>query len=78
MEIPALGLLVVRPGRFLHAGKHHALVGVGGRFFDQTYQSRYLRIRIAARCLKPAMLVGGVIDDEVDDHADAALLGSRG
>ena len=24
------------------------------------------------------MLVGGVVDDEVDDHADAALLGAVG
>ena len=29
MEIPGAGFLVARPGRFLHAGKHHALAGIG-------------------------------------------------
>ena len=50
----------------------------GGFFFDQTYQSRYLRVGVAARLLEPGMLVRGVVDDEVDEHADAALLGAVG
>ena len=50
----------------------------GGFFFDQTYQSRYFELRILARLLEPGMLVRGVVDDEIDEHADAALLGAVG
>ena len=37
-----------------------------------------LRIGIAARLLEPRMLIRGVVDDEIDQHADAALLGAVG
>ena len=30
MKVPGLGFLIVGPCRFLHAGKHHSLVGIGG------------------------------------------------
>ena len=43
--------------------------------FDQTYQSRYLECGIAPRVLEPGVLVRGVIHHEIDEHADAALLG---
>ena len=46
----------------------------GGRFFDQMYQSRSGDFAIAPRGLEPRVPVGGVIDDQVDDHADATLV----
>ena len=43
-----------------------------GWCFDQTYQSRYGE-SVAARGLEPRVLVRGVVDDQVDDDADAEL-----
>ena len=54
------------------------LLALAGFLSDQTYQSRYgesFELRAPA---KPGVLVGGVIDDEVDDDADAALLAAMG
>ena len=50
------------------------LSALAGRFVDQTYQSRYGEFGSRCAPLEPGMLVRGVIDDEIDDHADAALL----
>src|SRR6202043_2575850 len=36
------------------------------------------RVLRASRIAKPGMLVGGVVDDEVDDDADAALPAAMG
>ena len=46
-----------------------------GSSFDHTYQSRYGESGLAAGRLEPRVLVGGVVDDEVDDHPDAAVAG---
>ena len=54
------------------------LSAFGGFFFDQTYQSRYGEFGIAARLLEPGMLVGGVVDHQVDEDADAALFAAVG
>ena len=54
------------------------LSALRGFFSDQTYQSRYFDLGSRRALLKPWMLVGRVIDDEIDDHADPALLRSRG
>ena len=37
-----------------------------------------LRIGIAARFLEPGVLIGGVVDDQVDQHTNAALLRAVG
>src|SRR6516164_8938836 len=74
VEVPGAGFLVVRPGRFLHAGKHHALVGSGRLPFGPDIPVAMGRLLRASRRLEPNVCVRGVIDDEVDDHADAPLL----
>ena len=54
------------------------LPALAGRLSAQTYQSRWGESFAAARRLEPFMLVGGVIDDEIDDDANAALLAAMG
>ena len=76
VEVAFLGDGVARPRRLLHAGKHHAFIGVGGPLLRPDIPVAIFRFRIAPRLLKPGMLVGGVIDDEIDQHADAALRGA--
>ena len=78
VEEPGAGFLVVAPGRFLHAGKHHALVGAGRLFVGPDIPVAMRGILCSARRLEPGVLVRGVVDDEVDDHADAALLAAMG
>ena len=78
MEVPGAGFLVARPGRFLHAGKHHAGIGIGRLLVGPDVPVAIGRILRASRLSKPGVLVGGVIDDEIDDHADAALLAAMG
>ena len=78
MEVPGFCDLIARPGRFLHAGKHHALVGIGGLLVGPDIPVAIGRILVASRVAKPRMRVGGVVDDEVDDDADAALLAAMG
>ena len=50
----------------------------GGFFFDQTYQSRYFESGSLRACLEPRVFLGRVVDDEIDEHANAALLWRRG
>jgi hypothetical protein len=64
----------VRPRGFLHAGKNHSLVGAGRTLFRPDVPVAIFRLRIASCFLKPRVFVRCVIDDEIDDHADAALL----
>jgi hypothetical protein len=66
--------LVVRPHRLLHAREHHALVPTRRPLLRPDVPVAQRRFRIAPRSLKPRMLVRSVIDDQVDDHADAALV----
>ena len=54
------------------------LFAFGGLLLRPDVPVAILRVGIAARLLEPRVLVGGVVDDEVDDHADAALLGRVG
>ena len=54
------------------------LLACGGFFFGPDIPVAIFRVGIAPRLLEPGMLVGGVIDHEIDDDADAALLGAVG
>ena len=78
VEVPSLRLLVVRPRRFLHAGKHHAGIGLARLLVGPDVPVAERRVRIAPRRLEPGMLVRRVVDHEIDDHPDAALLGRVG
>src|SRR6478672_1929419 len=78
MEIPGAGFLVAAPGRFLHPRKHHAGIGIGRFLFRPYIPVAIGRIFLLARLLEPGMLIGSVVDDEIDDDADAALLAAMG
>ena len=54
------------------------LLALAGFLSAQTYQSRYGDFGSLRASLKPGVLIGGVIDHEVDDDADAALLAAVG
>jgi hypothetical protein len=78
VEVPGLGLLVVRPGGLLHAGKHHALMGVSRLLVGPDVPVAIRRILVGTGRLEPRVLIGGVVDHEVDDHPYAALLAAMG
>src|ERR1700730_16494520 len=73
MKEPGLGFLVTRPCRFLHAGKNHSLAGAGGALVGPAIPVAVLRIRRASCVAKPGMGIRGVIDDEIDNDANASL-----
>ena len=65
--------LVIGPGGFLHAGEDHSVAGILWLFLRPHIPVAIFGIRIAARLLKPGMLVGGVVDHQVDQHTKSAL-----
>ena len=68
VEVPGTRLLVAGPGGFLHAGKHHALAGVGGLLRRTRHTSRGMASPGSLpRLPEPGVLIGGVVDDEIDD-----------
>jgi hypothetical protein len=71
MEVVALGLIVPAPHAGLRAGKHHALVRVARLRSAPKVEVAVLRPGVAARLLEPRVLVGRVVDDEIDDQTDA-------
>src|SRR5262249_37605368 len=78
VEVVGPGLLVVAPGRRLHARKHHALFGAA-RFLGRPHVPiAVLRLRIAPRLFEPGVLVRRMVHDQVDEHAYAALLCAMG
>ena len=78
MEIPGTGLRIPRPGRFLHAGKHHTFVGIRRLLVRPYIPVAIGRVLGLTRRLEPGVLVGGVVNHEIDDDADAALLAAMG
>jgi hypothetical protein len=78
VEVPGSCFLVVGPGGFLHARKHHALVGIGGLLVGPDIPVAIRRVLRASGFAKPGMRIRGVVDDEVDDDADAALPAAMG
>src|SRR5262249_45587033 len=76
VEVVGAGLLVIGPGRLLHPGKYHPLLGSLWLRLRPNIPITVLRLRIAACFLEPWMLVRGVVDDKIDQYAYAALFGS--
>src|SRR5262245_8597679 len=76
VEIVGASLLIISPGRLLHPGKHHPLLGTSWLRLRPNIPIAVLRLRIATCFLEPWMLVRGMIDDEIDQYAYAALFGS--
>ena len=66
-------LLVVGPGGLLHAGKHHPLVRPRRLLLRPVVVVPEPRVLVLAGRLEPGVLVRGVVDDQIDDHPDAAL-----
>lgn len=67
-----LGLLVVLPDRIFLAREDHVRC-IGGSLIGPDVEVAVGRGAAAAGGDEPRMPVGGVVDDEVDDHADAAI-----
>src|SRR6185437_10969044 len=78
MKEPGLGFLVVRPCRFLYPGKDHSLVSAGWFLIGPDVPVAMLRVRRASSVAKPGVGIRGVIDDEIDDDANAALSAAVG
>ncbi len=78
VEVVGLGGLVIGPGRGLDAWKHHALVGVLGLFLRPDVPVAIGRLRVRPGGLEPGVLVGGVVDHEVDQYPHAALFAAMG
>jgi len=74
MKEPGLGFLVMRPCRFLHPGKNHTLAGAGGSLVGPDVPIAMPRIWRASCIAKPRVGIRGVVDDEIDDNANASLL----
>ena len=67
-------LAVVGPHALLLAGEDHVDLDVR-LLVDPHVPVPVGRVRIGSRRLEPRMLVGRVVDHEVDDHLDAAVAG---
>ena len=64
--------LVARPGRVLHSGENHPFVPARRAFLRPDVPVAMVRGRGGARFLKPKVLIGSVIDDEIDDDLHPA------
>ena len=77
MQVVLAGALIERPGGAaegrLQAGRHAAV----GRRVAPHVEVAIPRVPCAARIDEPAMLVGGVVDHQVEQDADAARPGPR-
>jgi hypothetical protein len=78
VEVPGFRLAIVAPGRLLYPRKDHALVGVLRLALGPDEPVAQRRVGVTARFSEPGMLVGGVVDDEVDEHPNATLFGGMG
>nr|BFE68158.1 hypothetical protein GCM10020092_014590 [Actinoplanes digitatis] len=72
---PLLRGAVVAPGLGLLAGEDHALAPVRRRAVGPDVPVAVGRVRRRAGRPEPRMPVGGVVDDQVDDHPDAQVPG---
>jgi len=72
VQVVLTGLLVIRPGRFLLAGKDH-LGGLLARLVGPDVPIAERRVAAHASGLEPRMAVRRMVGDEVDDHAQATV-----
>ena len=73
--VPRPGDVVERPRRVLIAGEHHALAQVARLLLRPDVPVPIRRGRVGASRLEPRVLVGGVVDDQIDEDADAPVVG---
>src|SRR5579871_2791568 len=73
MKVPLARGLVVVPRGFLDAGEDDSIFCVLWLFFRPDVPIAMFRFWVGARVEKPRVLVGRVIDDKVDDQANATL-----
>src|SRR5689334_16662804 len=78
MEVPRLGKLVIVPGGGLHAREDDSVAGMLRLFLRPYIPVSILGFWIGAGLLKPGMLIGCVIDYQVDQDANATLLAAVG
>ena len=78
VEVPRLCFAIVAPGRLLHAREHHPVLGARRLFLRPDVPIAVFRVGVLACRFEPRMLVRRVVDDEVDQHTDAALLRAMG
>src|SRR5258708_7566453 len=69
------GFLVVGPYRLLHAGEDDTDIRVLWLGLGPDVVGPVRGRSVLAGLLEPGMLVGGVVDDEVGEHADATFAG---
>jgi hypothetical protein len=75
VQVVLLGLLVQLPDAGLLVGEDDALGRVGGLLVGPDVPVALGRVAAAARLHEPRVLVGGVVDHQVRDHAHAAVVG---
>ena len=73
VEVPLAGRVVLGPDAVLLVGEDDLVRGVGRRVGPPDVVVPVAVGRAASRRLEPRVLVGGVVDDQVGDHADAAV-----
>src|SRR5688572_16009106 len=73
MEVPGLRQLVEGPGLGLLSREDRALMPVRRLLCTPDVPVAVRRIRAASGRDKPRMLIGGVVDDQIEDYPDAAL-----
>src|ERR1700733_3822176 len=73
MEVVGLGNLVVVPGRLLYTGEHYSGGSILRLVLGPHIPVTILGLRIATGGLEPGMFVGGVIDHQVNQHAQSPL-----
>src|SRR5580704_3985591 len=78
MEIPLSGDWVIAPGGLLHTGENHSDIRVRRLLFRPDIPIPIFGVGFAPCFPEPRVLIRGVIDDQIDEHADAALLCSVG
>ena len=78
MKVVCLGYVVIVPGALLHPRKYHPGAGIFGFLLGPDIPVAILGLGVAARFLKPWVLVRGVVDHQVDHHAQPTLAAGLG
>jgi hypothetical protein len=74
MEVVLTGFSVSSPNALLGFGEHERQVLVLDGLFSPDVIVSILGLRVAARLLKPRMLIRGVVDHEINDHSHPSLV----